>query len=110
MKLFHQSQIPITMAHDDLKRQRFIAPGDLQSPIQTVNYVELLPGESFTPHTHPDCEECFYALEGEAEAQVGTEQVKFAKGDFLVVEVGEEHAIKNQTSQIFRYFQFRVIV
>lgn len=57
MKLKHLSEIPFTMAHDNLQRQRFIAPGEVKSQVQMVNYVELEPGQSYTPHSHPDCEE-----------------------------------------------------
>ncbi len=40
MKLIHLEDVPVTMAHDNLSRQRFIAPNDLKSGVQTVNYVE----------------------------------------------------------------------
>ncbi len=56
MQLIHLQDVPKTIAHDDLVRQRFIGPKDLKSQIQTVNFVDLAPGESFTPHKHPDCE------------------------------------------------------
>lgn len=85
VRLQHLSDIPLTLAHDNLKRQRFIGPGELKSKVQTVNYVELALGKSFTPHTHPDCEECFFVIEGKAEATVEGETFDLNKGDFLVV-------------------------
>lgn len=110
MKLIHLSDVPITRAHDNLDRQRFIAPGELKSDVQTVNYVELEPGQSYTPHIHPDCEECFYMIEGEATGIIAGEKINLSKGDFLVVEAGEEHTFINESDKIFRYFQFRVLV
>ena len=110
MKLFHLKDIPKTIAHDNLTRQRFVAPGDLQSKIQTVNYVELQPGESYTPHFHPDCEECFFVLEGEAEAIITEKKVIIKKGDFLVLEPNEMHVFTNISRKIFVYFQFRVLL
>lgn len=110
MKLLHLEDIPKTIAHDDLNRQRFVAPGDLQSKVQTVNYVELLPGESYTPHDHPNCEECFFIMEGEAEAVIAGEKLTIKKGDFLVVEPKEMHVFTNTSEKIFIYFQFRVLL
>jgi mannose-6-phosphate isomerase-like protein (cupin superfamily) len=110
MKLQHLNEVPSTMAHDSLVRQRFIAPGDLKSAIQTVNYVELAENESFNPHSHPDCEECFFVIEGEALAVINGEDHPLKKGDFLVVEANEEHTFHNTASAVFKYFQFRVLI
>lgn len=110
MKIIHLKDVPVTMAHDDLRRQRFIAPGELKTKVQTVNYVELLPGESYTPHRHPDCEEYFYVLEGEAKAIIENNESIISKGDFLVVEVNEEHTFINESQNTFQYFQFRVMI
>src|ERR1700722_4825932 len=103
MKLFHLKDIPKTIAHDNLTRQRFVASGDLQSKVQTVNYVELLPGESYTPHDHPDCEECFFVIEGEAEAVIAGERQITKKGDFIVVEPKETHVFTNNSQKVFIY-------
>lgn len=110
MKLDNLSEIPETIAHDSLLRRRFIAPGDLKSTIQTVNYVELAEGESYTPHSHPDCEEGFFVIEGEAEAIIAGKDVRLKKGDFLLVEMGEQHVFTNKSKEKFIYFQFRVLV
>lgn len=104
------SDIPLTLAHDNLKRQRFVGPGELKSKVQTVNYVELVPGKSFTPHTHPDCEECFFVVDGKAEATVEGEEFELNKGDFLLVEPGEKHVFLNTSQKTFKYFQFRILV
>ena len=110
MKLFHLKDIPKTIAHDNLIRQRFVAPGDLQSKVQTVNYVELLPGESYTPHDHSDCEESFFVIEGSAEAVIAGKKQTITKGDFIVVEPKEMHVFTNTSQKIFIYFQFRVLL
>lgn len=110
MKLLKLSDVPKTLAHDSVIRQRFIAPGDLRSDIQTVNFVELKKGEGFTPHSHPDCEECFFIIEGNANAKISKKELNVKKGDFLIVEVGEMHTITNNSDEIFRYLQFRVLI
>lgn len=110
MKLIPLAEVPVTQAHDSLARKRFIGPGDLSSNIQTVNFVELAEGESFTPHLHPDCEECFFILEGQAEAIIEDRQLTLSKSDFLVVEPNEMHVFKNVSRNTFKYFQFRVLI
>ncbi len=110
MKLDNFSDIPETIAHDSLNRRRFIAPGDLKSAIQTVNYVELSEGESYTPHFHPDCEEGFFIIEGEAEAIIAGKNIRLKKGDFLLVEMNEQHVFTNKSKEKFTYFQFRVLI
>lgn len=110
MKLIHLADIPKTKAHDNIIRQRFIAPNDLKSKIQTVNYAELEPGCSFTPHSHPDCDEGFFVLAGTAEANIAGQKVILQTGDFLVAEVGEEHTFVNVTKTVFKYFAFRVMM
>lgn len=110
MKLIPLSDVPKTIAHDSLNRQRFVAPGDLKSNIQTVNYVELAEGESYTPHSHPDCEECFFIIDGKANAEIAGKQIVLQKGDFLAVEAGEQHVFANNFKETFKYFQFRVLI
>jgi len=110
VKLLHLNDIPITKAHNDLDRRRFVAPGDLQSDVQTVNYVELDKGQSYVPHSHPDCEECFFIIDGETTAVIAGETLVLTKGDFLVVEVGEEHTFNNTSEKACIFFQFRILV
>jgi mannose-6-phosphate isomerase-like protein (cupin superfamily) len=110
MKLQHLNDVQETIVHDNLKRRRFIAPGDLKSTVQTVNYVELAEGESYSPHAHPDCEECFFVIEGAAEVTIDSQVIGISSGDFLVVEPNEVHTFKNKSKEAFKYFQFRVLV
>lgn len=110
MKILNLKDVPITLAHGNLKRQRFIGPGELKSNIQTVNIAELNFGESFTPHSHSDCEECFFVLDGTADATISNKKFKIKKGDFLIVEPGEEHVFRNNSKRVFTYFAFRVLI
>lgn len=110
MKLLQLNDIPTTIAHDNLKRQRFVAPGDLKSNVQTVNYVVLKSGESYSPHRHPDCEECFFVIEGKAKAEIENKIVELKKGDFLAVEQNELHVFTNTYKSNFIYFQFRILI
>jgi mannose-6-phosphate isomerase-like protein (cupin superfamily) len=110
MKTIHVNDVTATRAHGDLKRFRLISPGDLKSNIQTVNYVELLPGESFIAHDHPDCEECFFIIEGKVDALIDGKIVHLRAGNLLVVEQNELHQFTNTYQKMCRYVQWRVLV
>ncbi len=110
MKLFHLKDIPETLAHDNLKRKRFIAPGDAKSKLQTVNYVDLKQGVSFKKHSHPDCEEYFYVISGCAKAEIAGKTFEIKTGDFLVVEPGEMHYLTNIKKEVFKYLAFRILI
>ncbi len=110
MKLFHLEDTPLTLAHDNLKRKRFIAPGDAKSKLQTVNYVDLKKGMSFKAHSHLDCEEYFYVIEGSAKAEVANKTLEVKTGDFIVVEPKEQHYIENNSNKSFKYLAFRILI
>jgi mannose-6-phosphate isomerase-like protein (cupin superfamily) len=110
MTLQHLADVPKTLAHDHLPRQQFIRPGDLSSDLQTVNYVELAPGQSFLKHSHTDCEECFFIISGETEAEIANKKILLKQGDFLVVEAAEEHSFQNLSKNPCVYFQMRILI
>jgi mannose-6-phosphate isomerase-like protein (cupin superfamily) len=80
----------------------------LKSQIQTVNDVELGEGEPYAPHAHADSEECFFIIAGEAKAEIAGKHFILRKGNFLVLEAGEQHVFANRSKGTFRYFQFRI--
>ena len=108
MKLIHTSNTPKTKVHGSMERQRLISPGEVKSEVQTVNYVEQKPGESFEVHSHPDCEEYFFIIEGDTDALIGNTKLNLKKGDLLIVEVGENHSLINNSQKLLKYLQFRV--
>lgn len=70
-------------------------------------FVILEPGEAPPFHVHPDAEQVFFVLEGEAEMTVrakdGPETVALAPGDFVRTPPGLYHAVKNTGAGRFVY-------
>ena len=70
-------------------------------------FVILEPGEAPPFHVHPDAEQVFFVLEGEAEMTVraagGPETVALAPGDFVRTPPGLTHAVRNTGSARFVY-------
>jgi mannose-6-phosphate isomerase-like protein (cupin superfamily) len=70
-------------------------------------FVVLEPGESPPLHVHPDAEQVFFVLEGEAEMTVrapgGDETVALRPGDFVRTPPGQYHAVRNSADSRFVY-------
>jgi mannose-6-phosphate isomerase-like protein (cupin superfamily) len=108
MKIFNIENLPQTLAHNEIKRKQLVKPGDLRSMIQTVNYAWLEKGESFSPHKHDDCEELYFFLEGKGVMKINEKELAVKKDDFIVVEVGEWHSLKNPYSEKLVFLSIRV--
>lgn len=109
MKIIHLSGVPKTVTHNTL-RQKIIDVGDVKTGLQTVNYVEMKPKDEFEPHSHPDCEEYFFAIDGEAQVVINGKSFDFKKGDFLVAEKGEMHSFVNNSEDSFVYLAIRALL
>jgi len=110
MKKLNLKNIDITFAHNQIKRKLLVAPGDLDSKIQTVNYAWLEAGESFTPHKHDDCEELYFFLQGEGLMKINDKEFKVKKDDFVIVEVEEWHSLKNPNKKKLVFFTIRILI
>jgi len=110
MKNYNVKNISTTLAHNEIKRKQLIKPGDLRSKIQTVNYAWLEKGESFSPHKHDDCEELYFFLSGKGVMKINEKEFQVKKDDFVVVEVGEWHSLKNPCSEKLVFFTVRVMI
>jgi mannose-6-phosphate isomerase-like protein (cupin superfamily) len=64
------------------------------SPLQVGMGLRKEIGANEVMHSHPYCE-YYIAIEGEAEMQVGHDQVKLAPGAVVMVEPGEEHMVSS---------------
>lgn len=110
MKLLKINQIPTTFAHNQVKRKNLIKPGDLRSKIQTVNYAWLEAGESFKAHKHDDCEELYFFLEGKGVMKINEKEYIVKKGDFLIIEIGEWHSLRNPYNNKLVFFTVRILI
>ena len=61
-------------------------------------------GESNVEHTHPNCEEIVYVLEGEIEHTLGAESTRLGPGDLIVVPRDVPHRLINTSTEPTRTF------
>ncbi len=108
MKIKKINNIPTTLAHNQIKRKSLIKVGDLKSNIQTVNYAWLGGGEGLDPHKHDDCEELYFFLQGKGVMKIDEKEFVVEKEDFIVVEKGEWHSLKNPFSQRLIFLSIRI--
>ncbi|MFB6182074.1 MAG: cupin domain-containing protein [Candidatus Magasanikbacteria bacterium] len=68
-----------------------------QTERSQVAEMVLSPGQSTggPNNQHPDSDQWLYVMEGEGEAVIDGEAVKFSKEDLLLIEAGENHEIRN---------------
>lgn len=99
-----------SFAHNQIKRKSLIKTGELKSNIQTVNYAWLDRGEGFNPHKHNDCEELYFFLEGKGVMKIDEKEFQVEKGDFVVVEKGEWHSVKNPFEKKLIFFTVRILI
>jgi len=110
MKKINIKSIKTTLAHGEIKRKALVRVGDLKSKVQTVNYAWLEPNESFSPHKHDDCEELYFFLEGKGEMKINDKIFEVKKNDFVVVELGEWHSLKNTSLKKLVFLTVRILI
>ena len=62
---------------------------------QSLAEARLPPGQSTTPHFHPQTEEIYYILRGAAEMRIGDEVCAIGPGDAIAIPPGATHQISN---------------
>ncbi len=71
----------------------------MNGPRMKFGVVVLQGGQDFKRHYHNIMEENFFIIEGEIEFDVDGEIVVCKKGDYIHVEPGESHYLKNTTDK-----------
>jgi len=71
--------------------------------VQMINWANLAVGKRFAPHYHEDMQEIFILVEGEAEITVGKETVTLRRGDGIVIDPREVHAMRNVGAKDVEY-------
>ena len=64
------------------------------------------PGQEQKGHVHGDQDKVYLVLEGEGIFQVGAEQRVLQKGQGTLAPAGEEHGVKNHTTQRLKVLVF----
>ena len=78
-----------------------------QGPRMNFGIVVLQPDNTVSPHVHRVMQESFYILEGRVTISVlrdggAWEDIRLAKGDYLHLEPGEAHKIRNESAEVLR--------
>lgn len=110
MKVIHQQKIKyIPASHEKIDdvgvwKKILLKRDDIgQGRIQMVNWAKLPVGKTFRNHYHEDMSELFIVVSGEVEAKVDDNIIQLVRGDCLVVEIGEQHTMKNSGSTDVEY-------
>jgi mannose-6-phosphate isomerase-like protein (cupin superfamily) len=87
---------PITTPHGELIREligRTATEGP--TPRHSVAHITLPPGKSSLLHYHPEAEESYYILSGQAQVLVGEEEVVVVAGKAVLIPAPQSHKITN---------------
>lgn len=72
-----------------------VREGDPPGAEQTIGLAVFDAGKGNVEHTHPNCEEVVYVLEGEVEHTLGDQRTTLRAGDLIVVPRGVPHRLQN---------------
>lgn len=72
-----------------------VKAGDPEGAEQTIGLSVFEAGTGNLEHTHPNCEEVLYVLEGEVEHTLGDQATRLRAGDLIVVPRGVAHRLRN---------------
>jgi quercetin dioxygenase-like cupin family protein len=78
--------------------------GDPPGAELTVGLAVFDAGKSNVEHTHPDCEEVVYVLEGEVTHTLGEQSTVLKAGDLIVVPRGVAHRLINESKRACRAY------
>jgi len=62
---------------------------------QSLAEARIAPGQTTTPHYHPESEEIYFVLEGSGEMRIGDEVREVHAGDAIAIPPGAVHQIRN---------------
>lgn len=69
--------------------------GDPDGAETSVALAIFAPGQSNAEHTHPNCEEVVYVLDGEVEHTLGAQRTTLRAGDLILVPRNVRHRLIN---------------
>ncbi len=72
-----------------------VREGDPPGAEQTFAVAVFDAGEGNVEHTHPNCEEIVYVVEGEIDHTLGEQRTRLGPGDLIVVPRGVPHRLIN---------------
>ena len=81
-----------------------VREGDPPGAETTIGLATFDAGKSNAEHTHPNCEEVVYILDGEVEHTLGSERTTLRAGDLIVVPRNVPHRLINTSAAAVRAY------
>lgn len=88
-------EVPAFTTKDGSEIRELLAHRNSVIQKQSLAEARLQPGGQTTPHAHPQTEEIYYLLAGEAEMQIEGEVQSVGPGDAIAIPPGAVHTIRN---------------
>lgn len=74
-------------------------PKDFETPVNFVHTVTLPAGTSIGHHDHPNNEEIYYVIQGQATMVCDGQTMLMDAGDIFLIKKGSGHAFENRSDQ-----------
>lgn len=81
-----------------------VREGDPPGAEQTIGLAIFDAGKGNAEHTHPNCEEIVYVLDGDVEHTLGDQRTTLRAGDLIVVPRGVAHRLLNRSKTPVRCY------
>jgi mannose-6-phosphate isomerase-like protein (cupin superfamily) len=95
MDVINRNDVTAFITKDTSTIREILAPRNSGVLRQSLAEAMLSPGAATQAHLHPDTEELYYILRGEAIMAVAGEQRRAATGDAIAILPGQRHQIRN---------------
>jgi len=95
MDVVNRNTVKAFATKDSSIIREILAPQNSDTERQSLAEATLQPGAQTEAHSHPNTEELYYLLQGEALMAVEQEQRRVGAGDAIVIPPGRRHQIRN---------------
>ena len=103
MDIRNINQVEAFTTKDGSKIRELLADRNSVVRNQSLAEASLPSGASTTPHYHPQTEEIYYVLEGEAVMRIGEETRQVGPGDAIAIPPAAVHQITNVGQQVLKF-------
>jgi mannose-6-phosphate isomerase-like protein (cupin superfamily) len=103
MLVLSKSAAPRYRREEGITSYLLASPRTCAAKHLTTTLVQLEPGGEQRIHSHPP-EQVYFILEGAGQMTVGSDTQEVHPGDCIFIPSDTPHGIKNQGSEILRYF------
>jgi len=95
MDVINRNSVAAFTTKDTSIIREILAPRNSNTERQSLAEATLRPGAETEAHLHPNTEELYYLLQGEALMAIEQEKRQVGVGDAIVIPAGMRHQIRN---------------